>query len=114
MSSTSGRTCTARSHRSPWSNTGWVRGDGKIGMTPEALRACDETLTHDDEVALAATGTSDAIAVLRSPLVARVVCRTRPRLERSPRRRSRPTSSTARILAELLVAEFLPPLWVDR
>src|SRR6478735_11076255 len=52
---------------------GVVRDEGRIGVTPEALRAWAETLRSDDQVALEATGNSDAIAVLVAPLVARVV-----------------------------------------
>jgi transposase len=52
---------------------GIVRDEGKIGVTPEALRAWACELRADDEVALEATGNSDAIATLLTPLVARVV-----------------------------------------
>lgn len=52
---------------------GLVRDEGRIGVTPEALRAWAVELRPDDEVALEATGNSDAIAMLLTPLVARVV-----------------------------------------
>jgi hypothetical protein len=43
---------------------GLCRDEGRIGMTPEALREWADTLEPDDEVALEATGNSDAIAIL--------------------------------------------------
>jgi hypothetical protein len=52
---------------------GLVRDEGKIGVTPEALRAWAVGPRSDDEVALEATGNSDAIANLLAPLVGRVV-----------------------------------------
>lgn len=52
---------------------GIVRDEGKIGVTPEALRTWSAELRPDDEVALEATGNSDAIATLLTPLVSRVV-----------------------------------------
>ena len=52
---------------------GACRDEGRIGVTPEALREWAETLTLDDEVALEATANSDAIAMLLQPLVGRVV-----------------------------------------
>lgn len=52
---------------------GLVRDEGRSGVSPEALRAWAETLEPDDEVALEATGNSDAIANLLTPIVARVV-----------------------------------------
>lgn len=50
-----------------------VRDEGRIGVTPEALRTWASELRPDDEVALEATGNSDAIATLLTPLVGRVV-----------------------------------------
>jgi len=52
---------------------GLIRDDGKIGVTPEALRRWAGDLRADDQVALEATGNSDAIANLLTPLVGRVV-----------------------------------------
>ena len=58
---------------------GLCRDEGRIGVTPEALREWADTLEPDDEVALEATGNSDAIAMLLEPLVGRWWCRTRER-----------------------------------
>ena len=52
---------------------GLVRDEGRIGVTPEALRQWAAGLRGDDQVALEATGNSDAIANLLIPLVGRVV-----------------------------------------
>ncbi len=40
---------------------GLLRDDGRIGVTPEALREWAASLRADDQVALEATGNSDAI-----------------------------------------------------
>jgi transposase len=52
---------------------GLLRDEGRIGVTPEALRARADGLRRDDQVALEATGNSDAIAYLLTPLVGRVM-----------------------------------------
>ena len=44
-----------RSRSSPWSRTACVRDEGRIGVTPEDLRAWAAALRPDDEVALEAT-----------------------------------------------------------
>src|SRR5690606_34970383 len=73
---------------------GRVRDEGRIGCTPEELRAWVETLESTDQVALEATGNSDAIAAPESlPEWRRSWSRTQRRHARSPRRRSRPTRS---------------------
>ena len=52
---------------------GLLRDEGRIGVTPEALRAWAAELCADDQVALEATGNSEAIAMLLTPVVGRVV-----------------------------------------
>src|SRR5215204_3238406 len=52
---------------------GLVRDEGRIAVTPAALRRWAADLRSDDEVALEATGNSDAIANLLTPIVGRVV-----------------------------------------
>jgi transposase len=91
---------------------GMSRDEGGIGVTPEALRAWAETLHPDDEVALEATGHSDAIAMLLTPLVARVVV-SNPRKTRAIAEAKVKTDKVdARILAQLLAADFLPSVWL--
>ena len=48
---------------------GVVRDEGRIGVTPQELRAWIDTLGPDDEVALEATGNSDAIRGVDPPRV---------------------------------------------
>jgi transposase len=91
---------------------GLCRDEGRIGVTPEALREWAETLDPDDEVAFEATGNSDAIAVLLEPLVRRVVV-SNPRKTRAIAEAKVKTDKVdARILAQLLAADFLPPVWL--
>lgn len=86
--------------------------EGRIGVTPEALREWAETLTPDDEVALEATGNSDALAMLLQPLVKRVVV-ANPRKTRAIAEAKVKTDKVdARILAQLLAADFLPSAWL--
>jgi transposase len=91
---------------------GLCRDEGRIGVTPEALREWAETLDPDDEVAFEATGNSDAIAMLLAPLVRRVVI-SNPRKTRAIAEAKVKTDKVdARILAQLLAADFLPPVWL--
>ncbi len=86
--------------------------EGRIGVTPEALREWAATLDSGDEVALEATTNSDAIAVLLRPLVGRVVV-SNPRKTRVIAEAKVKTDKVdARILAQLLAADFLPATWV--
>lgn len=92
---------------------GLCRDEGQIGVKPEELRAwADEFLLPGDEVALEATTNSDAIATMLRPLVARVVV-SNPRKTRAIAEAKVKTDKVdARILAELLAADFLPATWV--
>src|SRR3954449_3736742 len=91
---------------------GLCRDEGRIGVKPEDLRAWAETLQPDDEVALEATTNSDAIATLLRPVVARVVV-SNPRKTRAIAEAKVKTDKVdARILAQLLAADFLPGTWV--
>lgn len=63
-------------------------------------------------MALEATGNSDAIAMLLEPLVRRVVV-SNPRKTRAIAEAKVKTDKVdARILAQLLAADFLPPVWL--
>jgi transposase len=91
---------------------GICRDEGRIGVRPEELRAWASTLSADDEVALEATTNSDAIATLLRPLVRRVVV-SNPRKTRAIAEAKVKTDKVdARILAQLLAADFLPGTWV--
>jgi transposase len=91
---------------------GLVRDEGRIGVTPEALRAWADTLCADDQVALEATGNSDAIATLLAPLVGRVVVSNPVKTRAIAEAKVKTDKVDARILAQLLAADFLPPVWL--
>jgi transposase len=91
---------------------GRLRDEGKIGVTPEALRAWADGLHPDDQVALEATGNSDAIANLLIPLVERVVVSNPSKTRAIAEAKVKTDKVDARILAQLLAADFLPPVWL--
>ena len=91
---------------------GLVRDEGRIGVTPEALRAWADGLRADDQVALEATGNSDAIANLLTPLVGRVVVSNPSKTRAIAEAKVKTDKVDARILAQLLAADFLPPVWL--
>lgn len=72
--------------------------------------ACE--LRPDDEVALEATGNSDAIATLLTPLVGRVVVSNPSKTRAIAEAKVKTDKVDARILAQLLAADFLPPVWL--
>jgi transposase len=91
---------------------GLVRDEGRIGVTREALRRWADGLRADDEVALEATGNSDAIANLLTPLVGRVVVSNPAKTRAIAEAKVKTDKVDARILAQLLAADFLPPVWL--
>ena len=91
---------------------GLCRDEGRIDVTPEALRAWADTLQPDDQVALEATGNSDAIALLLTPRVARVVVSNPKKTRAIAEAKVKTDKVDARILAQLLAADFLPPVWL--
>jgi transposase len=91
---------------------GLCRDEGRIGVRPEDLRTWAAMLRPDDEIALEATTNSDAIATMLRPLVRRVVV-SNPRKTRAiAETRVKTDKVDARILAQLLAADFLPETWV--
>lgn len=91
---------------------GLCRDEGRIGVRPEDLRVWAQTLELGDQVALEATTNSDAIAAMLRSLVARVVV-SNPRKTRAIAEAKVKTDKVdARILAQLLAADFLPETWV--
>jgi transposase len=91
---------------------GVVRDEGRIGVTPQALRQWAAGLRTDDQIALEATGNSDAIATLLIPLVARVVVSNPSKTRVIAEAKVKTDKVDARILAQLLAADFLPPVWL--
>jgi transposase len=91
---------------------GLVRDEGRIGVTPEALRQWAAGLRSDDQVALEATGNSDAIATLLTSVVDRVVVSNPSKTRAIAEAKVKTDKVDARILAQLLAADFLPPVWL--
>jgi transposase len=91
---------------------GICRDEGRIGVRPEELRAWAAGLGPDDEVALEATTNSDAIATLLRPLVRRVVVSNARKTRAIAEAKVKTDKVDARILAQLLAADFLPGTWV--
>src|SRR5689334_10168676 len=89
-----------------------LRDEGRIGVTPQALREWAVGLRPDDEVALEATGNSDAIALLLQPRVGRVVVSNPSKTRAIAEAKVKTDKVDARILAQLLAADFLPPVWL--
>jgi len=94
------------------SEDGIVRDEGRIGVTPEELRAWAETLQPDDHVALEATGNSDAIATLLAGVVTRVVVSNPVKTRAIAEAKVKTDKVDARTLAQLLAVDFLPPVWL--
>lgn len=92
---------------------GLTRDEGRIGVQPEDLRDwAAEFLKPDDQIALEATTNSDAIATMLREVVTRVVV-SNPRKTRAIAEAKVKTDKVdARILAQLLAADFLPETWV--
>ena len=79
-----------------------------IAVTPEGLRAWAADLRLDDQVALEATGNSDAIANLLTSIVARVVVSNPSKTRAIAEAKVKINKVDARFLAQLLAADFLP------
>src|ERR1044071_2769889 len=85
---------------------------GRIQTTPEALRAFAETLCLSDEVALEATGNTYAIARLLERHVGRVVVSNPQKTRAIAEAKVKTDKVDARVLAELLAANYLPGVWL--
>jgi len=91
---------------------GVVRDEGRIGVTPEALREWASGLRPDDQVALEATGNSGAIATLLVPVVGKVVVSNPMKTRAIAEAKVKTDKVDARILTQLLAADFLPGVWL--
>ena len=91
---------------------GRVIDAGRVDCRPEALRAWAADLTVDDQVALEATGNSDAIAGLLSQHAGRVVVSNPLKTRAIAEAKIKTDKVDARILAQLLAVDFLPPVWL--
>lgn len=79
---------------------------------PTALRAWAAKLQPTDQVALEATTNCDAVAMLVEPLVAKVVVSDPRKTRAIVEAKVKPGKVDARILAQLLAADFLLGTWV--
>jgi transposase len=85
---------------------------GQVGTTPEELRLFADSLAPGDEVALEATGNTYAIATLLASRVSRVVVSNPGKTRAIAEAKVKTDKVDAAILAQLLAADFLPPVWL--
>lgn len=85
---------------------------GRVDCRPEALREWAAGLSGDDQVALEATGNSDAVAGLLQSHAGRVVVSNPLKTRAIAEAKVKTDKVDARILAQLLAADFLPPVWL--
>ena len=91
---------------------GNVRAAGRIETTPEALRLFAESLCELDEVAIEATCNTHAIARLLEQHVGRVVVSNPQKTRAIAEAKVKTDKVDARVLAELLAADYLPGVWL--
>jgi transposase len=94
-----------------WEN-GRVVDAGRVGTSPEGLRAFAAQLTSNDEVALEATMNTSAIAALLAPRCGRVVVSNPYKTRAIAEAKVKTDKVDARVLAELLAADYLPSVWL--
>jgi transposase len=85
---------------------------GRVATTPEELRLFADSLAPGDEVALEATGNTYAIATLLASRVGRVVVSNPAKTRAIAEAKVKTDKVDAAILAQLLAADFLPPVWL--
>jgi transposase len=85
---------------------------GRIQTTPAALRAVADSLCAADEVALEATGNTDAIARLLERHVGRVVVSNPQKTRAIAEAKVTTDKVDAAVLAGLLAANHLPSVWL--
>lgn len=91
---------------------GLVRQAGQVKTTPEALRLFAESLCEHDEVAIEATCNTHAIARLLERHVGRVVVSNPMKTRAIAEAKVKTDKVDARVLAELLAADYLPAVWI--
>src|SRR5215813_6313251 len=90
---------------------GVVCQSGRFTTTPEGVRAFAADLSPADEVALEATGNTWAIAALLASRAGRVVVSNPVKTRAIAEANVKTDKVDAQILAQLLAADFLPPVW---
>lgn len=91
---------------------GVVRQAGQIKTTPEELKTFAESLGPHDEVAIEATCNTYAVATLLERHVARVVVSNPQKTRAIAEAKVKTDKVDAEILAQLLAADYLPPVWL--
>jgi transposase len=91
---------------------GQVRQAGRFATTPEEVRAFADSLAPTDEVALEATGNTWAIATLLASRAGRVVVSNPAKTRAIAEAKVKTDKVDAAILAGLLAADYLPPVWM--
>jgi transposase len=91
---------------------GQVSQAGRFATTPEQVRAFADSLGRYDEVALEATGNTWAIATLLASRAGRVVVSNPVKTRAIAEAKVKTDKVDAQILARLLAADFLPPVWL--
>jgi len=94
-----------------WQN-GTVTQAGTFATTPEGVREFAAGLGRADEVALEATGNTWAIATLLASRAGRVVVSNPAKTRAIAEAKVKTDKVDAAILAQLLAADFLPPVWM--
>jgi transposase len=91
---------------------GRVRQAGQIAMTAEALRVFADSLGPEDEVAIEATCNAHAMVRLIEPRVKRVVVCNPQKTRAIAEARVKTDKIDARVLCQLLAADYLPSVWI--
>jgi transposase len=91
---------------------GQVHSAGRVAATATGLEAFAKTLTRADHVVLEATGNTYAIARVLVPHVGRVVISNPLRTRAIAAAKIKTDKVDARVLAQLLAADFLPEVWL--
>jgi transposase len=91
---------------------GVVTQAGTFATTPEGVREFAAGLGPADEVALEATGNTWAIATLLASQAGRVVVSNPAKTRAIAEARVKTDKVDAEILAQLLAADYLPPVWM--
>ena len=94
-----------------WEN-GRVRDAGRVPTSPERLREFAQTLRRSDRVALEATMNTAAIAGLLGERAGQVVVSNPFKTRVIAEAKIKTDKVDARVLAELLAADYLPSVWL--
>ena len=102
--------CIGTSRRSRSGRTAWCAG-GQVRHPPEGVRGFAEKLGPADAVALEATGNTWAIATVLASRAGRVVVSNPAKTRAIAEAKVKTDKVDARMLAQLLAADYLPTVW---